>query len=161
MCVNADNAEPDSSSHKFGWKSDNVAAELIALDAALESLWAETADLAAGEGRGRTIVVTADHGHLECHGDETMLLGDYPEDLALTDLLRCSPTVEPRTPGFHLTDGASKDAFAAEFRSSRFGEKFALLSADEAEALQIFGPAVRFFSIGFHCFTTALRLICD
>ena len=135
------NAEPDSSSHKFGWKSDNVTEELIALDAALESLWAETADLAADGGGGRTIVVTADHGHLECHGDETMLLGDHPEDAALTDLLRCSPTVEPRTPGFHVADGSSAEAFAVAFRSSRFSEKFALLSADEAEALEIFGPA--------------------
>ena len=32
-------AEPDSSSHKFGWRSAEVAAELRQLDAALESLW--------------------------------------------------------------------------------------------------------------------------
>jgi hypothetical protein len=93
-------AEPDSASHRFGWRSGEVAAELVALDAALEGLWAGTADLAAdggggggrGGGRGgggRTIVVTADHGHLECHGDETMLLGAEPSDAALTALLRC------------------------------------------------------------------------
>jgi hypothetical protein len=137
------NAEPDSSSHKFGWKSDVVAAELVALDAALEQLWATTTACS-----GRTIVVTADHGHLECHGDQTMLLGAEPEDDEILSLLRCSPTVEPRTPGFHVHpdgDGAAPGAncsrFAAAFRASRFGQKFALLSAAEAEALELFGPA--------------------
>ena len=59
-------------------------------------------------------MVTADHGHLEVHGEETMVLGAEPADEALTAALRCAPTVEPRSPGFHLRDGADKERFAED-----------------------------------------------
>ena len=74
---------------------------------------------------GRTIVVTADHGHLEVHGEETMVLGAEQVDEALTAALRCAPTVEPRSPGFHLRDGADKERFAEDFRHSRCAKQAA------------------------------------
>ncbi len=147
------NAEPDSTSHKHGWSSKQAAAELVALDDGLERLWTDTHEVCGD----RTIIVSADHGHLECRGEQTMVLGAKPEDEELLSLLRCSPTVEPRTPGFHVRGdndsslGATVEAvddraavnrarFAAAFRASRFGYHFALLTPEEAEALELFGP---------------------
>ena len=135
------NPEPDSASHKHGWRSEEVAAALVALDAGLERLWSTT----QGVRGGRTIVVSADHGHLECHGEQTMVLGAQPEDEELVSLLRCNPTVEPRTPGFHVREGTieglnRRGRFAEAFRASRFGRHFALLTTDEADALELFGP---------------------
>jgi hypothetical protein len=134
------NAEPDSSSHKHGWRSEQVVAELVALDAGLERLWANTRGVCGG----RTVIVSADHGHLECHGEQTMVLGAQPEDEELLSLLRCNPTIEPRTPGFHVREGAveglNRSRFAEAFRASRFGRHFALLTAEEADALELLGP---------------------
>lgn len=147
------NAEPDGMSHKYGWSSEHVAAELVALDAALEQLWFDT----EGTCGNRTMIVSADHGHLECRGEQIMVLGEEPEDRILLSLMRCNPTVEPRTPAFHVRrnddpsliaisdrggDSAqlNRELFAAAFRDSRFSRHFALLTIDEADALELFGP---------------------
>ena len=57
----------------------------------------------------------------------------------LIDCLLHRPTVEPRSPCFHVKPGREEE-FADLFRASRFGEHFALLSIDEAASLRLFGP---------------------
>jgi hypothetical protein len=60
-----------------------------------------------------------------------------PQD-RVASLLKTPPSGEPRAPIFHVKDGASGE-FVAAFRA-RFGERFALLSADEVLALRLLGP---------------------
>ena len=50
------------------------------------------------------------------------------------------PSGEPRATSFHVREGL-RDSFVRAFRA-RFGDAFLLLSADEAESLSLFGPAI-------------------
>jgi len=86
------------------------------------------------QGRAR-IVLTADHGQIEVAPERQTQLREGDPLLAL---LRVPPSCEPRAPAFHVRAGQHA-AFEAMFRE-RFGERFALLTIDEADALRLFGP---------------------
>lgn len=126
------------------------------IDAELERLWKITAGV-----KGRKMVITADHGHVVVRPEQQMVLqpndnteatthGDTSDsdrseddgtedDGLLVDCLLHRPTVEPRSPCFHVKPGREDD-FARLFRSSRFGRHFALLPIEEAVELRLFGP---------------------
>jgi hypothetical protein len=89
--------------------------------------------------RGRArIVLTADHGVTPAPDSPDMLESDDP----LLDMLVGPPTGEPRAPVFHAREGMA-GAFARDFRG-RFGERYALLTVDEAEDLQLYGLVSHF-----------------
>lgn len=86
-------------------------------------------------GRAR-MAVTADHGNIELRdpGLRTALTRDDP----LLPLLRFPFTCEPRAPAFHVMEGA-EEQFEQAFRA-RFGDAWALLTADETADLRLLGP---------------------
>jgi hypothetical protein len=85
-------------------------------------------------GRAR-VVVTADHGVIEIPEEcQTRLADEDP----LLELLEIPPSCEPRVPAFHVKRGRHAE-FEQLFRD-RFGERFALLTSDEADNMRLFGP---------------------
>lgn len=82
-----------------------------------------------------TVVICADHGHIDAGADLTLGPGDR-----LLDFLVCPPTGEPRVPIFHLRRDADPDAFAAAFAAA-FGATFVLLPRAAVARLGLLGPA--------------------
>jgi hypothetical protein len=79
-------------------------------------------------------MVCADHGMSDLPPSRVHLLRfDDP----LVAMLEIPPTGEPTVPYFHV-DPAHKATFSAAFHA-RFGEDFALLSAQDAIELNLFG----------------------
>lgn len=118
----------DSAGHEHGMASPQALAALTEIDACL----AQLAGALAGRAR---LVITADHGQVDV--PETHRLPLYAGDPLLAHLL-APPTGGKRTGLYHVRSGHG-DAFAAAFRE-RFGEHFALISADQADDLRLFGP---------------------
>jgi hypothetical protein len=87
----------------------------------------------AVRGRAR-IVATADHGHVEIDDARKHTLQRWHP---LCELLAIPPSCEPRAPAFHVAAG-EHGRFKEAFRS-KFGERFALLTLDEADGLRLFG----------------------
>jgi hypothetical protein len=91
--------------------------------------------LAAGIGHRARIVVTADHGFLDADKEER-----YQIRIAdpLLDYLRFPPSGDARVLYLHLREGAH-DQVRHYFRR-RFKGQFWLLTVDEVEELELFGP---------------------
>ncbi len=118
----------DSASHRDG---PHATATLRALDAVDRTLGTIAQQLV---GRAR-IAISADHGELYVSPvDKALFLPDDP----LLDDLHTLPYGEPRVPMFCARRGREA-AFAAGFRE-RWGRHWALITRDEAEELQLFGP---------------------
>lgn len=120
---------PDSEAHDEGSAGDRVFEAVGTLNAALERL----ADLLTDSGQTWRIVGTADHGHLE--------LGPHlelDEHDVLLEHLRFPPAGDMRVQFWH-TEPGHEERFSTAFRN-RFGESFYLLTAADAEALELFGP---------------------
>ena len=112
----------DAAEHTYGPRSRESAQALGRVTARLQAL--------AGNISGRArIVITADHGLVEVPPTEQTILSD---DDPLLALLQFPPTCEPRLPAFHVSPGREA-AFETHFEE-RFGEHWALLTTDEAEA---------------------------
>jgi hypothetical protein len=118
----------DTAAHEHGPESRAVAGRVALVEQELSRLVAGLA------GRAR-VVVTADHGHIRIGESDRLVLAAEDELLAL---LVSPPAGEPRTPLFHCREGA-REELARQFRA-RFGDRFLLLSTDEAEALHLFSP---------------------
>jgi hypothetical protein len=118
----------DAAEHRSGPGSAEVAAQLAEKDAQVARL------AAALDGRAR-IALSSDHGVMEVpdSGRNILRKGD-----ALLELLDVPPSGEPRVPFFHVREGWG-ERFEAAFRE-RYGDRFALLTVDEAERLELFGP---------------------
>jgi len=86
---------------------------------------------------GTRIVVSADHGQIDVADGDTCLL---PDGDPMLDVLLAAPSGDPRVPLFHVRPGRRAE-FEAMFHD-RFGQRFALLTADEAASTQLLGPAV-------------------
>lgn len=118
----------DNSAHAYGIGHREVQAALAELELEIERLRCEL------DGHGR-IVLSADHGFL-----------DAPEgvrhQITSWDGLRASldspPSGDSRVLYFHVRD-ASHLRVRQYFRR-RFGERFLLLTIEDAERLQLFGP---------------------
>lgn len=123
--------EVDTLLHDTGVDSDRVEAALAAIDAALARL----RDRLPPEAR---VVVTGDHGQVALPPDRALPL---EEGDPLLEHLECPPTGDPTVPIFHLRRGAAgAESFRDAFRG-RYGDAFALLGADEVEAMGLLGPS--------------------
>ena len=120
--------ELDSACHEYGIDSAEVRHVLNLIERELERLASELC-------QGCCLIISADHGHLNVYPENRLALcsGD-----PILDLLKAPPAGEPRTPQFHVKDSMG-DAFTVMFRE-RFGHCFALLSQDEASAMELYGP---------------------
>ena len=117
----------DSDAHVYGLARPEVHRAIRQLSEAVEALVRRLG------GRG-TVVVCADHGHLEAPVARRHRL--KPADVL--PYLRYSPSGDARIQYFHTVNGQS-DALR-EHLESRLGEGFLLLTADEAVAEGLFGP---------------------
>jgi hypothetical protein len=118
----------DAAEHEHGPYGSKPARVLRRLDAAL-------ARLAAALPAGARIVLSADHGQIATPRSSVVEL--QPDDPLMATLV-APPDGDGRAPRFHLQPGARAE-FEAQFRA-RFGEPFALVTIEEAEALSLFGP---------------------
>lgn len=118
----------DAAAHEYGLGSAEVHGALLAIDAELARL----ATLLDGRAR---IVLTADHGHLAVP-DEQRHRVRAKDPLAAH--FRAMPSGDMRAVSFHIEPGHLEE-FAREFRG-RLGHRFALITPDELEGLQLLGP---------------------
>jgi hypothetical protein len=119
----------DSICHHKGVDHPDVIPLVMGIDAELARL----ADRLAGRAR---IIVSADHGLIDVPRENQVLLRDGD---AMLECLAVPPTGDARMPIFHLREGQDAQAFAAAF-GERFGDRMILISTDEAERLELFGP---------------------
>jgi hypothetical protein len=118
----------DETVHRCGVGHPQVRSALIDLDRQLERLKTGL----SGSGR---MVLSADHGFLDvAEGAKHQIRGSDP----LLESLRFTPSGDARVLYLHVRDGAH-ERVRARFRE-RFGERFLLITVDEAEALDLFGP---------------------
>ncbi|KAJ8907076.1 hypothetical protein NDN08_003558 [Rhodosorus marinus] len=125
--------EPDRQEHKYGHEDEIVKKTIISINDKLEDFWRRNEDI-----KDKKIIITADHGHLVVSADNKLII-DQEADSELLECLKHRPTVEPRSPCFHVKTGC-REIFAERFRKSRFSSRFALLSAQAAEDSELFGP---------------------
>jgi hypothetical protein len=118
----------DNVSHEVGTRHADTLREVEFVDAELGRLAQLLPDNA-------TLVVTADHGHLDMPEERKFVI--EPDD-PLTPLLVDGPSGDERTLMFHVI-GGHEEKFAAEFQR-RFGEHFLLLSAADVIAAELLGP---------------------
>lgn len=97
----------------------------------LKELEKETEKL-CGELSDTLLIVTADHGHMNCGG---ALLTDYP---GIMECLVRMPSIEPRAINFFIKPGFEKQ-FEAEF-TKEFGDKFILYTKKQVKETKLFGP---------------------
>ncbi len=118
----------DYAGHELGFRDAGTLAVAAALEQALDSL----AQRLSGRAR---IVVTADHGGLDAGPARIHML--RPSD-PLVRMLRREPSGDSRVACFHVREG--EDARFRETFIDRFGDRFFLITVDEAEDLSLFGP---------------------
>ena len=118
----------DSLAHTHGVTGPEVSAAVSSLDRQLARLSKALAGRA-------TVTITADHGFLDAPaGTRHQLRGTDP----LMALLRSAPSGDARVLYLHIRDG-TEERLRQHFWE-RFGERFALVTVDEAETLELFGP---------------------
>lgn len=120
---------PDSEAHDEGSAGERVFSAVEALNGALERLSTRLLD----SRQTWKIVGTADHGHLEITPHLELGVND-----ALLENLRFPPSGDMRVQFWHTREEQG-ERFASAFRT-RFGESFYLITAQEAEELELFGP---------------------
>jgi predicted AlkP superfamily pyrophosphatase or phosphodiesterase len=81
------------------------------------------------------IVLTGDHGLLNASEDQTHTIKSSDR---LMDFLKAEPSGDKRLVQFHIQDG-SEEIFKQLF-NDQYGNQFALLTSQEAQDLQLFGP---------------------
>lgn len=120
--------EIDTICHKLGVDHPGIVPRVMDIDRELARL----SEALAGRAR---LVICADHGLIDVPPPRQAFLvtGD-----PLLEMLLVPPTGDARMPVFHVRPEARLD-FADQFRN-RFGEQMYLVSTDECERLQLFGP---------------------
>lgn len=118
----------DNQGHRYGIGRPQVRA-------ALQELGLQMERLATGlNGHGR-IVLSADHGLLDAPASARHRL---TPSYNLMEVLRFPPSGDARVLYFHLRNGA--DSGTPQAIKQLLGERFLLISVDEAESLALFGP---------------------
>jgi len=118
----------DELSPQKGPDNEHVSNLLRVLDVALTGLAEALSERAR-------IIISADHGQGTVPAERRFVL---TQDDPLRAHLRCQPTGEPTVPFFHVRPG-EEGAFVSQF-TQRFGEHFALLTAQQVEDLRLLGP---------------------
>ena len=118
----------DAAAHEAGPDAPRALRVLRRIDAMLARLALRLPERAR-------IVVSADHGVIGT--PRTSVAALAPDD-ELTAMLLAPPDGDARAPRFHLRPGAL-DRFPDAFRE-RFGDRFALLTVDDAQELRLYGP---------------------
>lgn len=119
----------DSSLHKGGSGADTVREAVKRNDAMLAALRESLPETAR-------IIVTADHGLVDVPRTNVTVLSD---NLPVADHLEVPPSAEGTTPVFHVKPG-HEDSFLRAFDEMGLGERYALLTPNDAEALRLYGP---------------------
>ena len=118
----------DRAAHRHGVGDQRVGTALRRLDRELLRLQRGL------DGRGR-IALSADHGFLDApEGHRHQIRSSDP----LLECLRYPPSGDMRVLYLHVKDGAEDRV--RELIRKTFGDRFLLISADEAEALELLGP---------------------
>ncbi len=117
--------EPDHLMHLLGCGHDRVRAVCQSIDQSI-------GQLAAGLPEDSLLLVTADHGLVDAQPD---VIEDHP---ALADMLIRPPSIELRAAALYVKP-ADKKAFPDAFREA-FGDRYLLLSGEEAISRGLFGP---------------------
>ena len=118
----------DRAGHEFGFQHPETLVAAGSIDRFLGGLFESLS------GRAR-IVVSADHGGLDARPDQIhMLLRSDP----LVELLAIEPSGDSRVVYFDVREG--KESEFQELFRSRFDDLFFLITVDEAEELELFGP---------------------
>ncbi len=115
--------EPDKMMHQRGTSGEGVRELLLELESGVEAL--------ADSLENTLIIVTADHGHLDCRG---VVITECPE---LYECLIRMPSIEPRVPNFFVKP-EMRDVFRERFYE-RFSDSFLLLFRDEVKDKKLFG----------------------
>jgi len=118
----------DSLSHERGPSAPEVTALVRLIDGLLAGLREALPATAR-------IVVTADHGQIDVPADGVIFVTD---DSPLLPLLRLPLSGEPTMPVFHVREGQEAE-FGRRF-TNLYGNEWALITADEAFDLELFGP---------------------
>jgi len=118
----------DTVSHIVGPMHEEVLSMAQQLDAEVSRL----ASLLDGSAR---LIISADHGQmLVPHDNQTEIFDGDP----LLEALEVPPTGDGRLPHFHVLR-QNRGTFEAIFEE-RFGDRFALVTIEDAEDLKLFGP---------------------
>ena len=119
----------DVAGHEFGFQHPKTLVAAGSIDRLLGGLFESLS------GRAR-IVVSADHGGLDARTEQIHML--LRSD-SLLELLKVEPSGDNRVVYFDVREGKELE-FEALFRS-RFDDIFFLITVDEAEDLELFGPS--------------------
>ena len=115
----------DGLAHRHGMTGPEVREALMELDAGLARLHSDLGGMG-------TIVMTADHGLKDTPVSARHTLGLSRE------LLRFPPSGDARVMYLHVRDRA-RERVRRHFQH-KFGDRFHLITVDEADALRLFGP---------------------
>lgn len=118
----------DDEVHRWGLARPEVQAALSDMDRELERLACSVGD------KGR-VVVSADHGFLDAGKSERHQIRGSDQFMSY---LRFPPSGDARVMYLHTHEGA--EAPIRQYFRKRFGERFLLLTTDEAEGLGLLGP---------------------
>lgn len=119
----------DRVAHQRGTRHEETLSELDLVDKAVERL-------AAKLPADANLIITADHGHLDAEAKEQHALEVDDELLALCD---GPPSGDVRLMYVTVRDGSSQ-AFE-DLVHERYGDEFAVITTDEAEQMNLFGPS--------------------
>lgn len=115
--------EPDGLLHRNGCGAEVVRNEMLRMEGEISRL--------ANELEDTLFIVTADHGHID---NECVLITDYPK---ICECFERMPSLEPRVLTLFIKDGKEKQ-FEEEF-NKEFGDKFLLMTTEEAIEKRLFG----------------------
>lgn len=119
----------DSSSHAYGYKSDEMIAEVANFDF---SLFSELLDHRIP---GTLVLITADHGHMTSTPSKSVLMNDHPK---LLDMLVLPPSGESRMSYLHVRNGMFGHTMT--YLEDNFGKHFHILPSENAIEDGVFGP---------------------
>ena len=115
--------EPDQTMHEEGCHTRRIKSLLQEIESRTKELAQSLSDT--------LLIITADHGHINCDG---VAITDYPD---IMECLKRMPSIEARALNLFVKTGMSEKLQTAF--QKHFGDKFLLLSKEEVLEKQLFG----------------------